>query len=158
VQEPEDLGSKTSEDAVVFDEEWEVNVKKILSTLTPTLALAGSLGFGAAGISDSGRAGESPWGPEDEIGRLNLMTPESRAAILARVSGGRAYDLSVDYFIGMPSWQAAGDPQYRMWMTHTPHGTLIDDPLHLGRQMNERVSYSGAAMSMYTHMGTHIDG
>ncbi len=57
----------------------------------------------------------------------------------------------------MPSWQAASDPHYRMWMTHTPHGTVIDDPLNLGNAMNEHVSYTGAAISMYTHMGTHID-
>ncbi len=101
--------------------------------------------------------GVSPWGPEDEIGRLNLMTAESRARILSRISGGTAYDLSVDYYIGMPSWQAAGDPHYRMWMTHTPQGTVVDDPMGLGEEMNEHVSYTGAAISMYTHMGTHID-
>jgi len=101
--------------------------------------------------------GSSPWGPEDEIGRLNLITVESRAKVLSRISGGDAYDLSVEYFIGMPSWQAAGDPHYRMWMTHTPNGTVIDDPLNLGQTMNEHVSYTGAAVSMYTHMGTHID-
>ncbi|MEQ9398637.1 MAG: cyclase family protein [Longimicrobiales bacterium] len=101
--------------------------------------------------------GVSPWGPDDDIGRLNLMTDASRSEVLARVAGGAAYDLSVDYFIGMPSWQAAGDPHYRMWMTHTPRGTVVDDPLGVGRAMNEHVSYSGAAVSMYTHMGTHID-
>jgi len=101
--------------------------------------------------------GTSPWGPGDQIGRLNLMTDETRASILARVRGGKAYDLSVEYFIGMPSWQAAGDPHYRMWMTHTPRGTAVDDPLGVGRAMNEHVSYTGAAVSLYTHMGTHID-
>lgn len=101
--------------------------------------------------------GKSPWGPDDEIGRLNLMTPASQQAILARIAGGTSYDLSVEYFIGMPSWQAAGDPHYRIWMTHTPHGTVIDDPLGLGEAMNEHVSYTGAAISLYTHMGTHID-
>ncbi len=101
--------------------------------------------------------GSSPWGPEDEIGRLNLITVESRAKVLSRISGGDAYDLSVEYFIGMPSWQAAGDPHYRMWMTHTPHGTVVDDPIGVGEELNNHVSYTGAAISMYTHMGTHID-
>lgn len=101
--------------------------------------------------------GTSPWGSSDEIGRLNLITEESRHAILSRIKGGKAYDLSVEYFIGMPSWQAAGDPHYRIWMTHTPDGTVIDDPLNVGTNMNEHVSYTGAAVSMYTHMGTHID-
>ena len=99
----------------------------------------------------------SPWGETDEIGRLNLMTLESTTSILSRISEGKVYDLSVEYFIGMPSWQAAGDPHYRIWMTHTPKGTVIDDPLNVGHNMNSHVSYTGAAVSMYTHMGTHID-
>jgi len=103
------------------------------------------------------QVGKSPWGADDEIGRLNLMTEASQQAVLSRIKGAAAYDLSVEYFIGMPSWQAAGDPHYRMWMTHTPHGTVIDDPLGLGEAMNQHVSYSGAAISLYTHMGTHID-
>ncbi len=102
-------------------------------------------------------AGVSPWGPTDEIGRLNLITPESRANILSRVDGSAAYDLSVEYFVGMPSWQVLGDPRYQYWMTHTPNGTVVDDPQEVGREMNELVSYSGSAVSMYTHMGTHID-
>lgn len=121
-----------------------------------SLTLAIGLGI-VASQAQAERVGTSPWGPEDEIGRLNLMTNQSRAAILNRLAGGPAYDLSVEYFIGMPSWQAAGDPHYRIWMTHTPHGTVIDDPLHLGESMNTHVSYTGAAISMYTHMGTHID-
>lgn len=128
-------------------------MKKKLSTPFLVLALVMSVGWAPA----AEQVGRSPWGPDDQVGRLNLMTPESRAAVLSRVTGGAVYDLSVEYFIGMPSWQAAGDPHYRIWMTHTPHGTVVDDPLGLGAAMNEHVSYSGAAVSMYTHMGTHLD-
>ena len=124
-----------------------------------TLAITAALLLASPLAAAAGRqVGISPWGPGDEIGRLNLMTEASRSAVLARLDGGRVYDLSVEYFIGMPSWQAAGDPHYRIWMTHTPHGTVVDDPLHTGTAMNEHVSYTGAAISMYTHMGTHIDG
>ncbi len=125
-----------------------------LLSFGPSLLLAAV--FGTAAAASDG-VGQSPWGPDDEIGRLNLITPESRARILSRVAGGAVYDLSVEYFIGMPSWQAAGDPHYRIWMTHTPDGTIVDDPLGVGREMNEHVAYSGAAIHMYTHMGTHID-
>ncbi len=116
------------------------------------------IGWPVAAAEETRRVASSPWGPQDEIGRLNLMTEASRRDVLARIKGGKIYDLSVEYFIGMPSWQAAGDPHYRIWMTHTPHGTLVDDPLNTGARMNEHVSYTGAAISMYTHMGTHIDG
>ncbi|MDY6943581.1 MAG: cyclase family protein [Pseudomonadota bacterium] len=130
-------------------------MKHALSQLIVTGASLAVLALPASGAERT--VGKSPWGPDDEIGRLNLITEASRGAILSRISGGEVYDLAVDYFIGMPSWQAAGDPHYRIWMTHTPHGTVVDDPLRVGATMNEHVSYTGAAISMYTHMGTHID-
>lgn len=84
----------------------------------------------------------SPWGPDDEIGRLNWMTPESQAAALRNADGSRAFDLAVSYFMGMPSWVVLGDPKYDIWLTHTPQG--------------EGHAYSGTAISMYTHVGTHV--
>lgn len=101
--------------------------------------------------------GISPWGPNDEIGTLNMMTEASKLQVLSRISGGRSYDLSVEYYVGMPSFDALGDPGYQYWLTHTPKGTVIDNPNGLGQAMNEKVSYTGDAISMYTHMGTHID-
>ena len=130
-------------------------MKQKLNQLLINATLLLSVAFTANGAERT--VGKSPWGEDDEIGRLNLITEASRSAVLSRISGGAAYDLSVEYFIGMPSWQAAGDPHYRIWMTHTPHGTVVDDPLHVGTTMNEHVSYTGTAISMYTHMGTHID-
>jgi hypothetical protein len=53
---------------------------------------------------------KSPWGKEDQIGRLNWMNPAGQAELLARLDGSKVFDLSVDYFKGMPSWIAAGDP------------------------------------------------
>jgi kynurenine formamidase len=148
-------------------------VKNALLSLTTVALAAGSAVAFAQGVrqgpartapsaqtvATNGRAavGKSPWGPTDEIGRLNLMTAESRRAVLERLDATVAYDLSVEFFVGMPSWQAAGDPPYQMWLTHTPHGNVIADPMGLGHAMNEHVSYTGAAVSMYVHMGTHID-
>jgi len=102
-------------------------------------------------------AGTSPWGADDEIGTLNMMTESSRLQVLSSVASGKVYDLSVEYFTGMPSFDMLGDPSYQYWLTHTPHGTVVDNPNGLGSKMNEKVSYTGDAISMYTHMGTHID-
>lgn len=44
-----------------------------------------------------------------EIGTLNMMTSASRNAVLSRISGDRVYDLSVRYFIGLPSWYGVDD-------------------------------------------------
>ncbi|MEP2024838.1 cyclase family protein, partial [Reichenbachiella sp.] len=101
--------------------------------------------------------GESPWGSDDEIGTLNMMTEASQLQVLSEVSSGKIYDLSVEYFVGMPSFHSLGDPGYQYWLTHTPHGTVVDNPNGLGAAMNKKVSYTGDAISMYTHMGTHID-
>lgn len=130
--------------------------------MTPTLlslALAVLAAAPAASPAHGPRpeAAASPWGPDDQIGRLNLMTDASRAAILSRIRGGAVYDLGVEYHKGMPSWSLLGDPTYQIWMTHTPHGTIADNVLGLGRPMHEHVSYSGDALMMYTHTGTHID-
>ncbi|QSE98807.1 cyclase family protein [Fulvivirga lutea] len=101
--------------------------------------------------------GKSPWGPDDEIGTLNMMSDASKLSVLSQIVSGEVFDLSVDYFVGMPSFSALGDPGYQYWLTHTPHGTVVDNPNGLGKAMNEKVSYTGDAISMYTHMGTHID-
>lgn len=103
------------------------------------------------------KASRSPFGPDDEIGMLNLVTDATRARILAEADGSKLFDLSVDYFIGMPSWTYAGDPGFQIWMSHTPNGTVVDDPIRVGQEQNRLVSYSGDCITMYTHCGTHID-
>lgn len=132
-----------------------------LAAALPTTASAQTQGArehnAAASTAPDARVGRSPWGPHDEIGTLNMMSDSSRAAVLARVRGGKVYDLSVEYFSGMPSWYLAGDPLYQLWMTHTPRGHAIDDPLKVGAEQNAKVAYTGDAISMYTHTGTHID-
>lgn len=99
----------------------------------------------------------SPWGPDDQRGALNLMTPDSQANVLSRADGTRIYDLSVDFFVGMPSFQAAGDPSYQMFMSHTPRGTVVDNLNGAGEDVNRHVCYSGDVVFFYTHTGTHID-
>ena len=99
----------------------------------------------------------SPFGASDEIGMLNLITAELRDAILSTADAGKMIDLSVDYFVGMPSWIGANDPNYQLWMTHTPAGEKITNSVGVAPELNDLVSYSSDAVSMYTHCGTHID-
>ncbi|MFZ3599439.1 cyclase family protein [Streptomyces sp. BH104] len=103
------------------------------------------------------RAASSPWGPDDQLGALNLLSPLAGAEVLARADGRHVYDLSVDYYVGMPSFQAAGDPAYQIYMSHTPGGTAVDNLNGAGEQVNRHVCYSGDVVFMYTHTGTHID-
>lgn len=93
-------------------------------------------------------AGKSPWGPADEIGTLNMMTDASSFDVLKQVVSGKIYDLGVELFVGMPNCCAHwGDPGYQIWMTHAP----------TRGNTKELVSHSGDSISMYTHIGTHID-
>ncbi len=103
------------------------------------------------------KVSKSPWGPDDEIGRLNWITPETNKAILEHLDGSHVFDLNVEYFIGMPSWVAAGDPKYEIWMTHTPQGSISDNLSGVGSEVHEKYSYCGDSIHMYTHCGTHID-
>jgi hypothetical protein len=98
----------------------------------------------------------SPWGSDDEIGRLNRMTQATRAEVLAALDGRWAADLGVDYFLGMPTWVRASDLPFEIWLTHTPSGTIVDDLPGAGRRTTERYSYAGTAFSMYSHTGTHV--
>ena len=93
-------------------------------------------------------AAKSPWGPTDEIGTLNMMTDATRLDVLRHVAGGKVYDLGVDLFVGMPICCGPfGDPSFQIFMTHIP----------ARGDGKEVLSYSGDAVSMYTHSGTHLD-
>jgi kynurenine formamidase len=108
-------------------------------------------------VRDGVQVSKSPWGPADEIGRLNWITAETTRAIMDRLDGRHVFDLSVDYFKGMPSWIAAGDPTYDIWMTHTPQGSVNDNLSGAGAEAHRKYSYCGDGISMYTHCGTHLD-
>lgn len=120
-------------------------------------AIIGCSALALSAANASPQVGTSPWGPNDEIGKLNLMTPSTRKDIVSQANASKTYDLSVEYFVGMPSWHGVGDPRYQYWLTHTPRGATVDDPMKVGAKINRHVSYTGDAVSMYTHMGTHID-
>ena len=106
---------------------------------------------------DGVQVSKSPWGPDDEIGRINWVTPKTNAAIIAQLDGRHVFDLSVTYFMNMPAWTAFGDPPYQIWMTHTPEGTVVDNASGAGHETHQKWSYCGDAVSLYTHLGTHID-
>ncbi|MPY55711.1 cyclase family protein [Streptomyces spongiae] len=104
-----------------------------------------------------GKVSRSPFGPSDQIGMLNLMTDESRAAAWADADPTTMYDLSVDYHVGMPSWAGLGDPTYQIWMSHTPQGSVNENVLGVGAEQNRHVTYSADCIAMFTHTGTHLD-
>ncbi len=111
----------------------------------------------AAFNATPGEVSRSPFGDDDEIGMLNLLTPQIAVEQLARADAGKIFDLSVDLFMDMPTWTQGGEPPFAIWMVHTPRGSVADDPMGVGREQNELVAWSADAVSMFTHTGTHID-
>lgn len=105
----------------------------------------------------TGRVSKSPFGPEDQIGMLNLITPDMARDVLREADAGHVVDMSVDLFVGMPTWTTGGEPPFQIHMTHTPRGSAVDDPVGVGRAQNEYVSWSADSISMFTHSGTHVD-
>ena len=108
-------------------------------------------------IAASGEVAMSPWGPDDEIGVLNRYNDESRLDILARISSGKVYDLSVVNFVGMPGLadQGLGDPPMSMWFAQTPQGFRVE-----GIRQDEglgAVDLYDDALIMSMHNGTHMD-
>ena len=116
-----------------------------------------SLTYEALLERDGVKVSKSPWGNDDQIGRLNWITADTNRAILEHLDGAHVFDLNVDYFIGMPSWVAAGDPPYGIWMTHTPQGSVNDNLSGVGSAVHEKYSYCGDSIHLYTHCGTHVD-
>jgi kynurenine formamidase len=106
---------------------------------------------------DGVKVSKSPWGEDDHIGRLNWITDDSRRAILERLDGSAVFDIGVEYFLGMPSWSAARDPKYEIWMTHTPQGSVNDNLTGASPEVHEKYSYCGDSIHMYVHTGTHVD-
>jgi len=131
-------------------QQGETPMKKLVANAARCCAVVLLL-IGSAGAQaqvGGNEVGKSPWGPADEIGTLNMMTDASRLDVLKQVTSGKIYDLGVDLFVGMPTCCAPfGDPSYQIWMTHAPKR---------GKSA-QGLSYSGDAVSMYTHTGTHID-
>ena len=108
-------------------------------------------------VNDKSSAASNPYGSHDEIGRLNELATGQLASVLLRVEPSRVYDLSVEYFVGMPNWTITGDPPFQIWLTARPSGEVLDDPMQVGLKSNQTVSRSGDAVLMYTHSGTHVD-
>lgn len=119
------------------------------------LALALVLGSGTAVAAD--QVARSPWGEQDEVGALNVLDDASRLAVLSRIASGKVYDLSVDNFPGMPGLVhlGMGDPDFHLWMTHTPDGLAVEGISITGDE--HPADLYDDAVIMSSHTGTHID-
>lgn len=88
----------------------------------------------------------SRWGPDDELGNLNYVTPAKVLQAAKLVKTGMVIDLGTEYYEGMPTF---GGRNYKAWLlTHaaiTPFG-------------REQTTLLEEYVTMSTGIGTQLDG
>jgi hypothetical protein len=99
------------------------------------------------------------WGPEDEVGSLNAMTPESKAAALRLAQKGETYDLGVPYDRSSFKWP--GHSNAEIILFRSPEGVkrqrdfqIVADPETNPRRMG----WHSCAVFINDNVGTQIDG
>lgn len=112
-----------------------------------------------AGISVAGPE-QSPFGSDDEVGMLNVLTPEMTRSVLQQVSSGKVYDLSHEFFVGMPGpdYHRFGQPAYMYFRPTDPavQQEFLKDLLPEGSEA-AGVTTTEDAFMMTCHHGTQFD-
>ena len=72
------------------------------TTSEPDVPAGERTGYDTVLDRDGVRVSTSPWGSEDEIGRLNWITAESQRAILDRVDGSTVFEHQTQDLEGLP--------------------------------------------------------
>ncbi len=125
------------------------------------IALVSGLGPGAAAPVDAqavkgwvrGKGYGWIWGPTDEIGALNALTPDKVLAALRIPTRGKVYDLGALY-----------DRQSFQWPGHSPHELIaFRTPEGIKRQKDldfmegKKEAWHSAAVFISDNVGTQID-
>ena len=96
----------------------------------------------------------SRWGPQDEIGAMNLVHPKSVAAAAKLAVRGKVYSLSHVLEDGMPLNWFHQDFVYSTFRS-VPEMLAKFDGTFANKN---RISFMNMRMEMADHSGTHIDG
>ena len=99
----------------------------------------------------------SPWGPEDERGAANLVTPARVLDAVSLIREGRIYELGRRYELGMPLF---GSRHFSLTIPGLPtailgteNGVVYNDELVSGELGQIGTQFDGLG-----HVGTEIDG
>jgi kynurenine formamidase len=90
----------------------------------------------------------SRWGPQDEAGASNLMTPEKVLAAAKLIKTGKVYELGRVYEAGMPVFGA------RVWALRIPGTPTNDEPFGI----NKLVYHDEFLATEIGQIGTQFDG
>jgi hypothetical protein len=109
------------------------------------------------------------WGPNDEVGTLNDVTPEMILKAISLIKKGKVYDLETERFKGMPVWPghcgfdilSYSNPQGRRNLKDTECPVAFNWNKEGGMLSEEKNAYNmGLNTEMVVtplHLGTHID-
>ncbi|MFH0872067.1 MAG: cyclase family protein [bacterium] len=126
-----------------------VKTSRLLGILVLSLTIGLLTGTAFAGTAYN-------YGPNDQVGSLNEMTPASVAAAANLVKKGKIYDLDAGRFRGMPLWP--GHPPYEVITFRTPMG--LDNQKDQGwLQTNNdvHIGFISEVMIGTMHTGCHMD-
>ena len=105
--------------------------------------------------------GKSPFGPDDDIGLIQSITGTERMGVLHAVTSGKVYDLSVEFFMGMPGPQSHDEtmPAFTHFYPVTPEAHTRQIARYFGGNAPEGVGIGAMedAITMTLHHGTQID-
>jgi kynurenine formamidase len=88
------------------------------------------------------------WGPEDELGTLNLITPEKRLQAAACVRSGTVMSLALEFRSDLPQPPGSGRLNPQHVMTETGSDAATGDSAG---------AYSDDVLAMSVHAATHWD-
>jgi kynurenine formamidase len=95
------------------------------------------------------------WGPEDERGTVNLITPAGRAHAASLVRKGRVFSLAIPFDLhGVPQLPITRRVNPHLWMLQT--GTDLRAGVQGGAV--DGWGYADEIFAMGTHAATHWDG
>jgi len=120
----------------------------IVAIVISTLALLGSLGVAQAQSDCKTLVKASPFGPDDQVGATNRITPAVTKAAAAEIQTGVVIPMAFNLVDGVPLFGT------RFTKTILTSASLVPG----GEYGKNRLTYMEDTYLSQSHVGTHIDG
>lgn len=98
------------------------------------------------------------WGEDDEVGSLNAMTDESRAAALALATRGQVYDLGLTYSRRSYKWPGHNPGEIITFRSPDGIDRMRDPDAPAPTANRDKVFWHSAALFLSDNVATQIDG
>jgi len=99
--------------------------------------------------------GTVSYGADDEIGALNLLTPQRRLAAAALIRRGQVYDLDAGRSMGLPL--GPGQPQLSVISYRTSRGLMLAGDYFPDSPNGDCQGFNSELVTSSMHTGCHID-